>query len=717
MPPTAADARVAPPATRKAAVVDRYHGAQVEDDYRWLENWNDPEVRAWSEAQNAHARQVLDLLPAAAELRRELTAIRKLEVPNYRIATAAAGRLFALKTQPPQQQPILVALDSEDAPETEKVVVDPNQLDPGGATTIDFFVPSPDGRLVAVSLSQGGSEKGDVSVFESATGRRLADNVRHVYCATAVGSLAWDEDGGGFYYTRYPHPGERPPEDLLFYVQVYHHRLGDDQQADRYELGKDFPKISEFILERSRDGRHHLAKVQKGDSGLFRHYLRLPDGRWIELTDFGDQVFDVFFGSADELYLLSRAGAPRGKLLRASLAAVTSAGRLDLPAAETLVPESERVLESNYYHPMQPKALATGSRLYLIAGLGGPSQVRVYGTGGEDLGAIPLPQIGLIDQLASTGGAGTEGGDAILFRSTTFAEPAWYRYDPATGSAVKTRLSQRFPLDFGAYELVREEAVSRDGTRIPLSIVRRRGLRLDGSHPALLTGYGGFGFSLVPRFDPGVKVWLDRGGVLATANLRGGGEFGEAWTQAGRLTRKQNVFDDFFACAERLIETGHTSSKRLAIKGESNGGLLMGAVLTQRPELFRAVVAGVGLFDMLRTELDPNGVFNVPEYGSVQDAEQFHALYAYSPYHRVRDGLAYPAVLMYTGANDTRVNPAHSRKMTARLQAAGAPMVLLRTSATSGHGQGTSLDEQIELEADIWAFLFDQLGIPPAGAG
>jgi prolyl oligopeptidase len=259
----------------------------------------------------------------------------------------------------------------------------------------------------------------------------------------------------------------------------------------------------------------------------------------------------------------------------------------------------------------------------------------------------------------------------------------------------------------------RAYATSRDGTRVPLSILRRKGVALDGNNPTILYGYGGYGISIPPFFDPGLSLWLEQGGVYAVANLRGGGEYGEAWHLAGNLTRKQTVFDDFLACAEHLIATRYTNSGRLAIMGGSNGGLLMGAALTQRPDLFRAVVSFVGLYDMLRVELDPNGAFNVTEFGTVADLEQFRALYAYSPYHRVVDGAAYPAILFVTGENDGRVNPAHSRKMTARLQAAsgsGRP-VLLRTNASAGHGLGTGLNERIVEETDVYAFLFDQLGV------
>jgi prolyl oligopeptidase len=345
--------------------------------------------------------------------------------------------------------------------------------------------------------------------------------------------------------------------------------------------------------------------------------------------------------------------------------------------------------------------------------LGGPSRLRVFDLLGHSLPAPPLPTVSAIDQMVPV-----QSGD-VLVRVGTYLEPAaWYRLD-ASGESTRTALFGTSPIHFDDTEVVREFAVSKDGTRVPLNIIRRKGAKLDGTNPALLEGYGGYGINMTPYFLGSFnRVWLDHGGVYAIANLRGGGEYGEEWHQGGRLTTKQNVFDDFIACAQHLIERKYTSPAHLAILGGSNGGLLMGAAFTQRPDLFRAVVSYVGIYDMLRVELDPNGQFNVTEFGTVKDPDQLKALYAYSPYHHVKDGTAYPAIILPTGENDHRVNPMQSRKMTARLQAAsssGRP-ILLRTSASAGHGIGTALDEAIEEEADVLSFLFDQLGIDYAPA-
>jgi prolyl oligopeptidase len=369
-----------------------------------------------------------------------------------------------------------------------------------------------------------------------------------------------------------------------------------------------------------------------------------------------------------------------------------------LASASVIVPESDAVIQ---------QIVPTTSRVYLVDLVGGPSQVRIVDLAGHAQRPLAVPPIAAVRSMIHTTG------DEVLYRVESYlVPPAWYRSSPALAQPAVTAMRNDAPVNFDDAEVVREVATSRDGTHVPVMVIRRRGTTLDGNNPTLLGGYGGYGVSMVPRFDATNRVWLDRGGVAATAILRGGGEFGEAWHHAGNLTNKQHVFDDFIAAAEMLIARHYTTSARLAIRGRSNGGLLMGAVLTQRPELFRAVYSGVGIYDMLRVELDPNGAFNVTEFGSVQDEAQFRALYAYSPYLHVQDGVHYPAILMTTGAHDGRVNPAHSRKMIARLQAAAPDdTILLRTSERSGHGMGSSRSEVIAEQTDVWSFLLDQLGM------
>ncbi len=692
-----------PPATAKHAVTDQYQGVKVTDDYRWLENWDDPAVKQWNADQNARSREYLDQLPARPAIRQMLKQALSASSAAYFDLEYRGGTLFAMKYQPPQQQPMLVALPSADDPAGAKVVFDPNASSAKGSIAVDFYVPSLDGRFVAAALSENGSEDSSAHVFEVATGKELSDVVPRVNFATAGGSLEWKADSSGFYYTRYPQGNERPPEDANFYQQVYFHRLGSDSKQDTYVIGKEFPRIAEVQLHASEDGQWLIAAVANGDGGEFAHYVMDAAGHWTQITHFADGIVAVKPGPDAALYLLSRKDAPRGQIMRLPLA------HLDLADAKVIVPQtSGSAADESARASMENFALAPG-HLYVTDVVGGPSRIRVFDLHGHPLPGLPLPPVSGVYQMVPT-----RGGD-VIFSVSTYLEPsAWYRFDASTGKSIRTALFRTSPVHFDDTEVVREFAVSKDGTRVPVNIIRRRGTKLDGTNPTLLEGYGGYGVSMQPYFlGAFTRAWLDQGGVYVIANLRGGAEYGEEWHQGGRLTRKQNVFDDFIACAQHMIERKYTSPAHLAIIGGSNGGLLMGAAFTQRPDLFRAVVSYVGIYDMLRVELDPNGAFNVTEFGTVKDPDQFEALYAYSPYHHVKDGTAYPAILFPTGENDHRVNPMQSRKMTARLQAAtssGHP-ILLRTSSSAGHGIGTAVDEQIEEESDVLSFLFDQLGI------
>jgi prolyl oligopeptidase len=439
-----------------------------------------------------------------------------------------------------------------------------------------------------------------------------------------------------------------------------------------------------------------LAQVANGDGGEFAYWVAGPGKTWTKVADFADAVHDARFGPDNALYLLSRKGAPRGRVLRLEPAREAAAATEVVAAGDAVVQQ----------------IVPAETKLYVVDVVGGPSQVRVFGLGRagsptkleETLPILPASTVSEIAKL---------GGDEVLFENESFlAPPAWYRFAPKKG-VTPTALKRTSKADFSDAEVVRESCTSKDGTRVPLTIVRKKGIHLDGSSPALLMGYGGYGISEQPFFRIPNRVWLDLGGVFAQASIRGGGEYGEQWHTAGKLANKQNAFDDFYACAQALVAQGYTRPDRLAIWGGSNGGLLMGAQLTQHPEAFRVVISFVGIYDMLRVERDPNGAFNVTEFGTVNDPDQFKALLAYSPYEHAAPGVKYPAVLMLTGANDPRVNPYHSRKMVARMQAAtasGLP-ILLRTSASTGHGIGTPLDERIDEMADVHAFLVEQLGL------
>jgi len=679
------------PQTPKKPVSNEYAGTMVEDPYQWLEKDDDPEVKAWSNAQNQRTRQYLDKLPDRAAIERQLTEWYAKTSPSYFSLISRPGTLFAMKFQPPKQQPLLVTLTSADDLKSEKVVLDPNVLDAKGTTAIDWFVPSLDGKHVAISLSKGGSEDGTLHFYETATGKALPDTIAHVQYPTAGGSAAWNNDGTGIYYTRFPRTGERPEADLNFYQQIYFHKLSTADTDDTYSIGKDFPRIAEIVLQASRDGRYILATVANGDGGDFAHYLLGPNGTWKQITQFSDQIKAARLGRDNALYLLSRAGAPRGKILRLSL------GTPELKNAVEIVPAGEAVIE---------QIVPTANALYVGDLLGGPSQIRRFGLDGKGETMIPIPMISAVQEMVALED------NSLLFRDVSYTQPAaWFHCAQGKTEPVETALRTTSPVSFADIEVTREFAISNDGTKIPLNIIFRKGMKRDGQNPTLLYSYGGYGISMSPNFDFTRRLWFDRGGVYVVANIRGGGEFGEEWHKAGNLTRKQTVFDDFAAAAEFLIKEKYTRPEKLAIQGGSNGGLLMGAMITQHPDLVWAVVSAVGIYDMLRVELAPNGAFNVTEFGTVKNPEQFKALYAYSPYHHVVDGTKYPSILMMTGANDGRVAPYHSRKMTARLEEANKSdnPILLRTSSSAGHGIGTALSERIKQLADIYAFLFAQL--------
>ena len=679
------------PVTDRKPVTDEYYGVKVTDDYRWLDNLGDSTARKWTDAQNSFSRAYFDKVPALPAIRERLKQLYGDQLVDY-YSFVFRKKLFAFKFQPPKDQPVIVVFDSPDSARSERVVIDPNVLNPKGMTAIDWFVPSRDGRLLAASLSENGSEDGSVHVFNVSTGKEIAEVVPRAQYATAGGSLEWNKDGTGFFYTRFPQGTERPAEDMNFYQQVYYHKLGTPPSKDLYVIGKEFPRIAEIALSSTDDGRYVLAQVANGDGGEFAHYLMKPDSKWIQLTQFSDKATVSAFGK-DALYILSRQNAPKGKILALPLT------KPQLTQAAVLVPESEVSISH---------LIAGEKHLYVVDMNGGPSQIRMFDLTGKSEKSVPVLPVSTVYGLVVLNN------DELLFGNESYLiSPSWYRYNSLTQAVTKTSLNSASAVDYSDTEVIRDFVVSKDGTKIPLNILRRKGTQLDGKNPTILYGYGGYGVSEVPAFGIRRRLWLEQGGVYAIANLRGGAEYGEEWHNQGKLTKKQNVFDDFIACAEYLIKTKYTSASKLAIEGGSNGGLLMGAVMTQRSELFRAVVSHVGIYDMLRVELFPNGAFNVTEFGTVKDTAQFKALYAYSPYHHVVDGTEYPAVLFLTGDNDKRVDPANSRKMIARLQAASGSNLplLLRTDSNAGHGIGTGLSTRVIQNADVYAFLFDQLGV------
>lgn len=688
--PPKGPAKLPYPSIADRTVSVSYFGTTVKEPYQWLEDAKNPEVAKITADQNTLSRSVLDAYPGRAKLKARVTELVSQRSRDALDVKRAGGAYFVLVEEPPKQQPFLVVRKGTAAADEAKPLVDPNVIDPSGKTTIDWFFPSRDGKWVAVSLSKGGSESGDVHVFDARTGKEQGDVVTRVHGGTAGGSLAWNAKNNGFYYTRYPRKGERPEKDEDFYQQVYFHELGKDPAKDVYAIGKEFPRIAEVELETTDDGKLVLARVANGDGGDAELHV-LADKGWVRLSSFADKWVHATFGKNGKLYVLSRKDAPKGKVLELDKPTVAA-------SAKVIVPEGDAVIE---------QLAATSDTLFLVDLVGGPSRIRAVSTKGPASSTeVPILPVSAVDQIVRDG-------DDVLFKNQSYLlPPSYFRYSAKDKKVTPTGLGAPATIDMSDVEVVRTSCLSKDGTKVPLSVLRKKGTALDKNRPTLLTGYGGYNVSRKPRLRPLTRLWLDRGGVFAEANLRGGGELGEAWHLAGNLTKKQNVFDDFYACQKALVDEGYTRPERIAAMGGSNGGLLMGATIVQHPEAFRAVVSRVGIYDMLRVELTPNGAFNVTEYGSVKNEEQFRALLAYSPLHNAKDGVAYPSVLFTTGANDPRVDPYHSRKMTARLQAAtsSANPILLRASADTGHGMGTPLGAEIEESTDIYSFLLHELG-------
>ena len=682
-----------PPVATPGATTDTIQGGRVADPYRWLEDPADPKVKAWVAGQNATTHAYLDGLPVRGPLHDWLLATQK-STPTYDAGLrVAGGRMFALTITPGVQQPVLNRIDLTGATIARHAIVDPNTLSAKGAIAIDWWEPSPDGRKIAVSLSVGGSEDGTLHVYDVDTGREIEPPIAHVQFPTAGGSLAWGPDSNSYWYTRFPETG--PDEERHFNQSAWYHVVGRPAAQDVKLLDKPqgLPRTAEIALTNELAGKQALATVEFGDGGQYQVFVLTPTGARL-IASYDDRIVAAALGPKGEVYGISHKDAPNGALARLDPGAGPGQWKTIVPAA-------------SYALVGQPP-LISGGRLYALAIDGGPTRLLAYDLSGK---AVPVetPPVASITSLEADGRGG------VYYRLTSYTTaPVTMHLAAGATAAQPTPLRVASPIRTDDVDVRRVFATSKDGTRVPITLLMKKGTRPTGGNPTLLYGYGGYGVSLTPSFLGGTRrAFLDAGGIYAIANIRGGGEYGEAWHTGGNLLKKQNVFDDFAACGDWLIAQNWTSHDRLALMGGSNGGLLMGATVTQHPTLARAVVSAVGIYDMTRVELDPNGSFNVTEFGTVKDPAQFRALYAYSPYHHVVQGARYPAMLLTTGDNDGRVNPLHSRKFVAAMQAAtgsGRP-IYLRTTAGAGHGMGSSLDIQISEQTDDLAFLFDQLGM------
>ncbi len=693
--PIAPGMRGYPFAASRTATQD-YFGVAVSDDFTWLENAADPYTRSWTAAENAYSRRYLDAMPARAALRQRLQSLIGSTSNAYSALVERGGVVFALKNAPPQQRPVLVVLKSVDDVASERVVFDPGAAAPDGSLAIDFFRPSLDGRRVAIAVSAGGSDGATLRVIDVATGQALADQIPRVTSAAGGGDVAWSVGSAGFFCTQTPAPGSRPADYAQSLEQVVFHKLGMAPGQDRLELGAGLPRLSRVRLESSRDGRSVLALVENGRGGDVSLYLKPADangeGAWRRLASERDGVRDAQFGDDDALYVRSIVNAPRGKVLR-------------LPLAETKNVNWDRTaaIAAPVEGAIQRFAVAGGT-LYLAEGQTGASRLRAIDVRTRRATAVSLPAMSGVTALARVGR-----NDVVAQVASYLEPPLWTRV--GGGHAKRTALVMTSDANFNDSDVVREFATSRDGTPVPLDILRRKSTRLDGRNPVLLTVGGAMGQGATPDFDAARRVWLDRGGVIAVATLRGAVEPGEAWHADGVRLHKQNTFDDFIAAAEYLVKRGYTQPALLGVRGRGDSALVMGAALTQRPELFRAVVSATGGYDMLRLEREAAGEYDTPEFGSVKDRAQFDALLAYSPLRAVRDGGNYPAVLLMAGGRDGRVNPAHSRKMAARLQQANPSgrVILLLTDASSAQMSQASLAETVDQATDEIGFFLHEV--------
>ena len=673
----AAAAAAAPPPTPRDPVVTTMHGVTVFDPYRWLENAQSPKVKAWIDAQNAYADSLMGQFKDATAITQRVRQLASTSTEQYG-PQLVHGTLFFMRETPPQAQPVLVAQAWPRG--LQRVLVDTNPA--GGHVAIQEVWPSPWGRYVAYGTSANGSEATTIHVVDAITGKALPDALTDAGGGTTGPVVAWDTDERGMTYGRLPHGS-------LFGISLYHHNLGSLQASDRPEFGQGLSPIAEYELLSSPDAKETAALVQFGDATPFRVYLR-SHNKWRPIFGPGEGVTAAAF-DGHRLLLAAFGKSDHGRIL-----AVSPQGKV-----ATLVPEQKNWV-------MQSVSPIQGG--FLVTKLWGPDwRVDQYASDGRFVRRVPLPQTGIgIDTIASEAGSA----EAVVAYSGWTIPSRWALYDAGSGS-LRTVFAVRPPdQDYANIHTYRLTAVSKDGTRVPVTVLALGSTRKRSDNPTILTAYGGYDIPVAPHFIGTDLAWLERGGVYAMANIRGGDEFGESWHREGRLTAKQNVFDDFAAAAHALVSAGWTSPPHLGIIGESNGGLLMGAELVQHPELYRAVVSYVGIYDTLRHELYPNGRYNTRETGSVADAALFHALYAYSPYYNVRPGSRYPAVLLETGENDPRVAPWQSRKFAAALQAATAstlPVVLL-TRRAAGHGNiGASFSQRVGNAAAALIFFDNEL--------
>ncbi len=676
------------PETRRMDLVETLHGVPVADPYRWLEDDNSAETKAWVTAQNKVTRGYLDAIPARSRIEERLTKLWKYD--RYDSPSREGGRYFYMLNDGVANQPVLYV--SRNLKDKGRVLLDPNKLSKDGTVALAGYTFNPQGTLMAYSLQRGGSDWQEWKVRDVATGKDLADHLMW----TKFTSAEWSEDGKGFYYSAYDPPKEGAAlSGSNYYQKLYYHRIGDPQKKDRLVYQRKDAKEWGFGGEETEDGRYLVVNVWKGtnrENQILVLDNRNPKTGFRELFMGFDASYQVLGNDGDRMFFLTDKGAPNKRVVSVDLGERKA-------TLKTVVRESKESIQG---------ASIVGDILFVNRLQDATTRIERYELDGKSKGEVKLPGLG------TAGGFGGKRKDRETFYTfTSFNMPnTIYRYDLATGASQVWK-SPKLPVDPSKYVVRRTFYKSFDGTRIPIFLTYKKGLKKDGQNPTILSGYGGFAIAITPYFSTGALGWLEEGGVLAEVCLRGGSEYGNAWHDAGRLKNKMNVFKDFISAAEFLIQSGITSTPKLAIQGGSNGGLLIGAALNLRPDLFGAALPEVGVMDMLRFHKFTIGWAWTSDYGSPDKKEDFDVLRTYSPYHNLREGTNYPAILVTTGDHDDRVVPAHSFKYAAELQRvqAGPAPVLIRIETSAGHGAGKPRTKIIAALADSYAFLAKNLGM------
>jgi prolyl oligopeptidase len=680
-----------PPKAKVDMVEEKISGHSISDPYRWLEDADSPATQEFDRQELAYARGVLDPLPGRAAIHQKLTELLSIGI----IGTPQVGGkyFFYVRRDGMQNQPVLMVREGVHG--KDRALVDVNLLSADGTVALDWWSPSDDGKYVAYGTSPGGSEESTLRIVETASGRVLPDSIDRARHA----NVAWKKDNSGFYYGRTPKKGEVPAGEEVYHVKIFYHPLGGDAEKDFLIFeGRHAQDIPVAQLADDEDS-WLLITVYEGytKTEMFLQDLKAGTPQ-IEITSGKDFIYsgEILRG---QLYIFTNEDAPRYRVLR------VDARKPGREFWREMVPESDAVLKN---------VLIVHGNLFGLYEKNATSLLKIFSSEGHFLSDVKLPGLGSITAI----GGKWDSEDAFFGFQSFTVPPSVYMIDFKASDATGLWARVDAPaIDPSAYEVRQVWFTSKDGTKVPMFVFHKKGLALDGKNPTVLTGYGGFNISLTPSFAGDRYLWLEHGGVFAVANLRGGSELGEEWHRAGMLDKKQKVFDDFIAAAEYLIAQKYTDKDHLAIRGGSNGGLLVGAAFTQRPELFRAVVCAVPLLDMLRYQHFQIAKLWIPEYGSADDAKQFDWLYAYSPYHHVKAGTEYPAILFMTAESDTRVDPMHAKKMAALMQAEAANglsrerPILLRIEPKAGHGVGKPVTKQIEELTDVYSFLFWQLGV------